>query len=1580
MAFVQTDNGQNWLARKVTARLSRDLQSRISIDHVQVQFFNKMNLKGVLIEDQRKDTLLYAGTVQVNITDWFFLKEQADLQYIGLQDAVIKLQRTDSVWNYQFLETYFATPKSATPKKAGIEFNLKKVLMRNVSIQQKDAWIGNDMNIRVGSLNLDANNISFTKRLVDADRLDLVNVYFHQVSYMGRKPKSTIPVIVNNKTTLRDTGLQWNPQGWNIVLNQLQLTNATYRTDRGEKPPVPGAFDAAHLHFQNISGTVKSFRFIRDTLRAAVDITAKERSGLVVNRLQTHLRFHPQLMEFDKLFLKTNRSELGNYFAMKFDEIGDMSDFIRAISMHANFKNTKLSSDDIAFFAPGIKDWNKTLLIDGKVKGTVDDLAGQNVHIRVGNSTALQGNFSVVGLPNIKETLINVEAKELRTNYADAVRFIPSLRQVKTPNLSKLGAIRFSGTYTGFYNDFVTYGTLQTALGTVKTDLNMKFPQKGEPVYSGNISTDGFQLGQFINNKDFGLIAFNGKVKGSSFTWNKLDLGIDGTIRKIRFQNYTYQNITAKGRLENRKFNGDFSINDPNAQARLSGLIDLSGDIPLFDVKASVKRLNLKPLGFSNEELLLTGDFDINASAKDIASILGSANVSNASLTLNGNRLSFDSLLVSSRYIDGVRHLTVRSNEVDASVIGQFDLKSLPDAFTLFLSRYYPAYIKPPRFNIPNQNFTFKISTGVIEDYIKLVDKRLSGFNNSEINGSLNVAASSLTLNANVPEFSFQQYSFSDVKLEGDGNLERLVINGDVSNAIIGDSLYLPQTTFSIQAANDVSDIVVNTTANQTINKASLSAQVRTFTNGATIEFNPSSFVLNGKTWSIEQGGELDFRANSVVQGALVLRESNQEIRLSTQPSEIGNWNDLHVNLVNLNIGDFVPFFTRSPRVEGILTGDVVIEDPQNRMNIISSITTDQLRVDNDSIGQVRADLRYNNRTGLLTANGGNTDPVHQVLFDLAMDLKDSANTHQDRITVTPINYPVKILERFIGGLFSDLQGFLTGKLDIVGEGRNRNYIGKARLKEAGLKVNFTQVFYRIDDTEIEMKANEINFGTMKLRDKEGNTATVKGSIGHSGFQNMVFDLDATVDNNPMELLNTTYNDNQQFYGRAKGTGHMVLTGPQYDMNMIIEVNASSREKDSSYITLPPSKTRESGQASFMVERKYGREMTGSDLSGSPTNITYAVNLTANPNVTIEVILDDLTGDAIKGKGYGDLYIRAGSSEPMSIRGRYDIQEGSYLFTFQSFFKKPFELRKGGVNYIEWNGDPYDAQIRFDAVYQAKNVSFTPLATSLSLDQQFNRYRGDVNVIAKLSGELFRPTFNFKIDFPENSIANSNPSLAFGIQQIERNPNEINKQVTYLIVFNSFAPFESGQASYNPLNEFAYSTISGLFFGEVNRRLNQLLSKILRNNDLTFNFTGSLYNRNLISQSRGFNINQATAGVSVGLPLLNDRVQITFGGTFDVPLGADIEQKFRLFPDVNVDLLINKTGSVRATFFYSQIPDLTLGAVRAGGLNQRAGAKLSYRKEFTSLGDFLFGRKKSNKNALPDSTNKTISDSTIISQ
>ncbi len=348
------------------------------------------------------------------------------------------------------------------------------------------------------------------------------------------------------------------------------------------------------------------------------------------------------------------------------------------------------------------------------------------------------------------------------------------------------------------------------------------------------------------------------------------------------------------------------------------------------------------------------------------------------------------------------------------------------------------------------------------------------------------------------------------------------------------------------------------------------------------------------------------------------------------------------------------------------------------------------------------------------------------------------------------------------------------------------------------------------------------------------------------------------------------------------------------------------------------------------------------------------------------MILDELTGDVIRGRGTGNLDIRAGTIEPLSIRGRYNIEEGNYLFTFQSFFKKPFVLRKNANNFIEWTGDPYAATIHFEAGYVATGVSLAPLVSQTDVVNQGNatRYRGDVTVVATLTGELFHPLFNFQIEFPDDFYTRMDQTSAFGfqqaIQQIEHNTNELNKQVTYLIVFNSFAPYEGGGASaVSPLNEFAYSTISGLFFGEVNKRLNQLLSKVIGNNNLTFNFSGSLYNSSLLSNSKAFLPNQSNLNVSVGLPLINERVLVTVGSTFDIPLQSTaVTQNVQLFPDVTVEFLINRSGTIRATLFYRQTPEIT-------SLNQtqRAGANLAYRRDFKSISEFLFHRRKGTRRA-----------------
>ena len=98
-----------------------------------------MHLRGVLIEDQHQDTILSAGEVRVRITDWFFFKKNIVLNYIGLENAVIKMQRDDSTWHHQFLVNYFSSPGSSQGGGGKTQLSLEKVDLRNITFTKRDA-------------------------------------------------------------------------------------------------------------------------------------------------------------------------------------------------------------------------------------------------------------------------------------------------------------------------------------------------------------------------------------------------------------------------------------------------------------------------------------------------------------------------------------------------------------------------------------------------------------------------------------------------------------------------------------------------------------------------------------------------------------------------------------------------------------------------------------------------------------------------------------------------------------------------------------------------------------------------------------------------------------------------------------------------------------------------------------------------------------------------------------------------------------------------------------------------------------------------------------------------------------------------------------------------------------------------------------------------------------------------------------------------------------------------------------------------------------------------------------------------
>ena len=408
---------------------------------------------------------------------------------------------------------------------------------------------------------------------------------------------------------------------------------------------------------------------------------------------------------------------------------------------------------------------------------------------------------------------------------------------------------------------------------------------------------------------------------------------------------------------------------------------------------------------------------------------------------------------------------------------------------------------------------------------------------------------------------------------------------------------------------------------------------------------------------------------------------------------------------------------------------------------------------------------------------------------------------------------------------------------------------------------------------------------------------------------------------------------------------------------MRMKITGAASAIDSAYITIPNSRSRESGIADFLVERKYGREMSDSLIRSNETNLTYDVDITSNQLVNIRVVLDELTNDEIRGRGDGNLRILSGTAEPLTIRGRYNINEGSYRFSFQSFFKKPFELKEDAGNYIEWSGDPYHPIVKIDAVYKTeKKVDFSPLISGLN-NSGSTGLRDYVYVVAKLRGDLFKPDITFALDFPPESPQRQDLAISFALDQLQQNENELNKQVAFLVVFNSFAPTDvSSTLGISTGVDLVVNSISGFLSSQINNVLNNILSNKLNISGLQVNFSGSLYNPNPFGNGNsGVNYDRTNLNLAIGKTFFDNRVVMTFEGSYDVPFQASTTQlKADMLTNFTTEFLINKSGTIRATIFYKENVDFLSGAsTSVNNKSRRYGGSLAYRREFNKLSDVL---------------------------
>jgi hypothetical protein len=179
-------------------------------------------LENVLIRDKKKDTLLFAQHIKLNLSDVILLDKKFTLHHIGLQNVQVNIKKAkaDSVFNYQFIIDALSGGNQ-TSGNNNLRLKLHKINLENISVNYNDAD-EEVLNTSLQQLAIDVDELNLNKKIVSVK-----SIYINapQVDYVLNSvligAKKSIPKI---DSTIIDS----TKKIWNVKVESIKIENGGF--------------------------------------------------------------------------------------------------------------------------------------------------------------------------------------------------------------------------------------------------------------------------------------------------------------------------------------------------------------------------------------------------------------------------------------------------------------------------------------------------------------------------------------------------------------------------------------------------------------------------------------------------------------------------------------------------------------------------------------------------------------------------------------------------------------------------------------------------------------------------------------------------------------------------------------------------------------------------------------------------------------------------------------------------------------------------------------------------------------------------------------------------------------------------------------------------------------------------------------------------------------------------------------------------------------------------------------------------------------------------------------------------------
>jgi len=1280
-----------------------------------------------------------------------------------------------------------------------------------------------------------------------------------------------------------------------LAIKSLSLQKGVFTFNVQDAPKFQGKFNAKRLELRDISSKIRIENLTNSELVAKIDrFSFKEQSGLVVRRIAFGLDFSKDSASIKKMEILLPRSSLvlENVFA-DFKDVSGINDYVNNSLISFQISPSKICLQDLSGFVPAFANDRDLLNIQGKVSGKMNNLKLTDFLLTDQDRLSFQADVSLENLINEEEIFIFGAVKKSFVSAAEIER-IANIFSERTTNLPqevfRLGNVRFEGEISGRFRHLTAFGLFSTDIGNIRTDIVIG--KNRTNFIRGTIRSQNIDLRRLLLNDDYGIANFNILVNAQQNRNNKYEGTVNAQVNSIEFKRYTYENINFKGDFTENSFNGTLDVDNPNGKLSSKGFVQLNGDKSVFNFFAKAEHIKLDQLNLSKKYIDsdLSFKLKVDFTGNNIDNLLGRIGVKDVQFKTKDGEYNLDTLSVSS-YITEMndKMLRISSDLLKGTMVGNYSLRDIVPALRETGSLFLPAIIKAPQKKVVSKNnVKLDITIGDLEQFASVFDLPFVLYEDTRIKGNYNHDSIKFNMEVLLPKSLINKMQLKDcyIKLENKNDKEALLLI-DVTQ-LKGDKTNKIASTFNISDNKISSKLKWNNRTDQyngIINiLATLTEQSGAFPLKTKIDLLESKVTLKDSIWNINPS-QIVLDSAKIKINQLFLNHADQYVKVNGVISrfpEDSLWVDL--NKVNLDyIFDIINL--RAFELGGIVSGTATGKDLYHTRQLSTNLSVESFSFNKSVVGDLTLLGMWDDEKqgiqmlGDIYKNDSSSMKVDGMIFPVkkALDFKFNAK-----------NVNASFLRRYLDKVTKDISGLVTGEINLFGNFSNITFSGDAFVKNGSFRIDFLNTTYTFSDY-IHLKPDEISINNAIFYDKFGNKALVNGSVKHNYLNDFVFSANMNVNN--FLVFNATERANPLFFGTVFGTGRLDITGNESQIDFDIRMRTNENTK----ITLNFMEQSDVVEYNFInfVSRKAPETITLDKIfsqyaskliymrSGSGTDLRFNLQLAATPDATIELIMDPVSGDRIRGVGQGDINIQYGTNSPLRLRGRFVLERGTYSFSLHQLIHREFQIRSG--SYVAFNGDPFAATLYVTAIY-ALSANISDLSESLVQD----RMRIPINCVLKITGALERPNIRFDIEAP-----NSDESIERQIRAFISTEDMMNRQVVYLLALNRF--YTSGSSGgtttqrNNALADLAASTLSS--------QLSNLLGSISENVQV-----GAFYTTNNNSP-----FSDTEMALMLSSQLLNNRLIIN--GNFGYRDGPARNTSF--IGDFDVEWKLTRTGDIR---------------------------------------------------------------------